>query len=625
MQEETEGEDNGTKGTSGNELGNGASSSHRSGDTEVLINHMNALMKTTESSLMEAIKDNKEELTVSMKKMEKKMEGKMSLINNSLSEMRSNISKLEKNVGDKIDRLKDHVGDIEEKLKTVEQNAEQFQESVTKENTQLKTELSQLKEEIDRERESNSIQLNELKDKIGALTLMQTPPDGNYPQRDQHWKDRVDTELLKLASSIQNNKHEIDNGVKQLEKIDNKTRCRNITIDGVDEKQKQNKKGKKPPSTGDKEIETQEPGEATATVAAVEAGGNMTDGDNPDQTLTNEGDKSADETMDKLINLVVDMIQPVIGNSTQANVISAYRVGVARGKKPRQIMVILDDEKTRTRVLGKVPDIKKLSNNKYLWINRDQNENTRRKYSLIKSCFKLLKENGHPCSLKGAVISLNGKPFDYDKLNLLPEGCRPENVKSKILDDGMSIAFASEHSYCSNFAPAPIKYKGRLYTSAEHAYQATKARMSGYKKLADAIRDIHNPYYVKKLSVGIDKADEWDAMSEEIMEEIMREKFTQNPHLMERLTESTYSDFYEMTTDKKWGTGMKIMGNKPIDPRLFKGKNVTGQILRKLKNQFTEGITPSVSGSGSGSEDGESDGEETGAEEQAEVDLECTD
>lgn len=53
-----------------------------SGDTTVLINHMNALMKTTENSLMEAIKTNKDELTVSMKKMEKKMEGKMSHINN---------------------------------------------------------------------------------------------------------------------------------------------------------------------------------------------------------------------------------------------------------------------------------------------------------------------------------------------------------------------------------------------------------------------------------------------------------------------------------------------------------------------------------------------------------------
>lgn len=240
--------------------------------------------------------------------------------------------------------------------------------------------------------------------------------------------------------------------------------------------------------------------------------------------------------------------------------------------------MILDKEKTRTRILGKVPDIKKLSNNKDLWINRDQNENTRRRYSLIKACFKLLQDKGHPCSLKGSVISLNGKPFDYDALNLLPEGCRPENVKSKIFDDGLSIAFASEHSYCSNFAPAPIKYKGRYYTSAEHAYQATKARMSGYKKLADAIKDIHNPYYVKKLSVGIEKAEEWDSMSEEIMEEIMKEKFIQNPQLMERLINSTYIDFFEMTTYKKWGTGMKIMGNKPIDPLMLKGRNITGHL-----------------------------------------------
>lgn len=51
---------------------------------------------------------------------------------------------------------------LREKLRTVEQKAEQFQESVTKENTQLKTELTQLKEEIERERKLNTAQLTEL-------------------------------------------------------------------------------------------------------------------------------------------------------------------------------------------------------------------------------------------------------------------------------------------------------------------------------------------------------------------------------------------------------------------------------------------------------------------------------
>lgn len=516
------------------------------------------------------------------------------------------------------------VGDIEGKLKTVEQKAEQFHETVTEENTKLRAEITQLKEEMERERESNASQLSEIKETIGALTQEKQLLEGAYPQTDQHWKDKVDTELLKLASSIQNNKHEIDSGVKQLEIIDNKMRCRNITIDGVDEKRKQTQKGNDLHIESDKETEILEAGENTTESGPEQ---NVTLRENPDHTGANDevGKGMADESMEELINSIVDLIQPVIGNFTKTNVISAYRVGVARGKKPRQIIAILDDEKTRTRILGKVPDIKKLSNNKYLWINRDQNDNTRRKYSLIKSCFKILKEKGHPCSLKGARISLNGKYYDYDMLNLLPEGCRPENVRSKIFDDGMSLAFASEHSYCSNFAPAPIKYKGRYYTSAEHAYQATKARMSGYKKLADAIKDIHNPYYVKKLSGGIEKAEEWDSMAEEVMEEIMKEKFIQNPHLMERLVSSTYSDFYEMTTDRKWGTGFKIMGNKPIDPRLFKGKNITGQILRKLKNEFIEGVPSTENGSGSESEDGEDEGEDPGAEERVVDDLECID
>lgn len=61
---------------------------------------------------------------------------------------------------------------------------------------------------------------------------------------------------------------------------------------------------------------------------------------------------------------------------------------------------------------------------------------------------------------------------------------------------------------------------------------------------------------------------------------------------------------------------MKIVGNRPIDPRVFKGRNVTGQILRKLRDEFVEGTPPSCSGSGEEEEEDKS-GEED--------EMECTD
>lgn len=124
----------------------------------------------------------------------------------------------------------------------------------------------------------------------------------------------------------------------------------------------------------------------------------------------------------------------------------------------------------------------------------DQNDNSRRKRNLVKACFNLLKHNEFECSMKGSTIQLDGKQYGYDKLNLLPDKCRPENAKSRLFDNDLSLAFHSEHVYCSNMFSAMFVYKGQLYTSAEQAYQVTKVSEAGYKKLAADMLGFANPY-----------------------------------------------------------------------------------------------------------------------------------
>lgn len=205
---------------------------------------------------------------------------------------------------------------------------------------------------------------------------------------------------MKIKSVALGNKHDIQIGKSQYEQLDNKMRLKNVTFDGIPEEQDENLKQK-----------------------------------------------------------IFDLIVAELADFTEARIKSAYRLGVARGKKPRTVLVILDDETIREKLLSNAIGIKERAKNKYLWINRDQNDTSRRKYGLLKACYKLLPENAHPCSLKGNNISLNGKKYSYDELNLLPENCRPENVKSRVIDEGTGLAFSSEHVFCSNFAHSLFIYK----------------------------------------------------------------------------------------------------------------------------------------------------------------------
>lgn len=568
-----------------------------SADTSHLMKYINELMASTEGRLMEALSTSNSELKANMEQMGAKMQA----INETLSDVQGNINKLEKKMGKKIGDLQSYVGTVDEKLQAVVQRSELLEKTAKEENISLKTEIQQLRMELENHKEKSEQQVQDLKNNIQAVAKENNCHFDRHYQDTEKWKEEVTNDIIKLSSSVSNNRHEIRSYLKQLEKMDDKIRSKSITIDGISEK---------------KIIRVNKADQSEETEAPAKDNGipeNGSENQPVSQTTVKQSTKEVEK--EDLTQIVFDLIKPALDDFTKEKILATYRLGAPKGKKPRQILVMLDDETTRGKILGKAPDIKKFANNRYLWINRDQNEGSRRKYGLVKACFKLLKENAHPCSMKGASISYNGKLYDYEMLSLLPENCRPENVKSKIFDDGKSLAFSSEFSYCSNFAPASLLYKGHYYTLAEHAFQATKAKTAGYSKLSEDIMGIHNPYYVKKLGGGIEKADDWDEKAEEVLEDIMREKFKQNPHLMDRLMNSTYTDFYEMTTDKKWGTGVKIVGSRPIDPRYFKGNNVTGHILRKLKAEFNgEDIESSSTGS-------ESEGE-NGKEED---DINCTD
>lgn len=132
---------------------------------------------------------------------------------------------------------------------------------------------------------------------------------------------------------------------------------------------------------------------------------------------------------------------------------------------------------------------------------------------------------------------------------------------------------------------APTLPKLTLFTTK--AYQVHKVKAAGYTKLAEDLNGIRNPYYIKKLGDGTDQAKDWELKAGSLMEDLMREKFKQNDYLRDRLVNSPQTDYYEMTSDRKWGTGTRLPRDKEVNTAAFKGDNLVGKILRKLKEEFT--------------------------------------
>lgn len=320
---------------------------------------------------------------------------------------------------------------------------------------------------------------------------------------------------------------------------------------------------------------------------------------------------------------MVKYIQKVLPDFSEANVVSLYRVGKLKiHKRKKQFKPELEESeereteeqntepdkrgpeavkyKPRTAVVGlrsaefidlvltRASDIRANSGSTQFWINRDQNDNSRRKHQMVRACYRLMLDRKYACSMKGSTITFQGKQYDYERLNLLPESCTPYYVKTHITEDGNGLCFASEHIFCSNLAPAKIKYGGKMYYSVEHTFQCIKVKDAGYEELAEEIRGIRNPYDVKRLGHSIPIKKKWKKKAGELMELLIQMKFDQNQKLKEKLMETCYRKYYEMTGDKLWATGRRV--NKadtqiPFDS-LTGGKNLVGKAIAKVKNGY---------------------------------------
>lgn len=143
---------------------------------------------------------------------------------------------------------------------------------------------------------------------------------------------------------------------------------------------------------------------------------------------------------------------------------------------------------------------------------------------------------------------------------------------------GPTIYFNSKHleSYwLSNFFSTLIYLHGRLYTSAEIAYQTKKLEFLGAN--TEKIDDL-NSGKAKQIGKKIQNkwmkdasrnfsSDEIEKLNETklyIMRIVIQEKFTQNPHLKEALRATEQRNLVEETPDEFWGHGPDGKGSNHL-------------------------------------------------------------
>src|SRR5581483_5599242 len=140
----------------------------------------------------------------------------------------------------------------------------------------------------------------------------------------------------------------------------------------------------------------------------------------------------------------------------------------------------------------------------------------------------------------------------------------------------MTINFYTPKFYVfNNFSAHAIEFRGKLYPTAEHAYQAAKCTDP---EGLEAIRNARSPLQAKTLANETYKAardPDWSNKKLAVVEEILRTKLAQHPEAQEALRESGDEAIVEDSpTDYVWGAGSDGTG-----------QNMFGKVWMKIRDE----------------------------------------
>lgn len=140
------------------------------------------------------------------------------------------------------------------------------------------------------------------------------------------------------------------------------------------------------------------------------------------------------------------------------------------------------------------------------------------------------------------------------------------------------IAFRGAYECLSNFSDHDTWYDGRLYPTAENAYQAAK---SVWPDVRDHLMTL-TPSEAKKYGRTTVLRPDWDDMKNDVMLAVLRDKFRRNPKAAFILRETGRMTLVEGNTwhDNYWGD---CLCESCINSG---GVNMLGKLLMQVRDEL---------------------------------------
>ena len=160
--------------------------------------------------------------------------------------------------------------------------------------------------------------------------------------------------------------------------------------------------------------------------------------------------------------------------------------------------------------------------------------------------------------MEGDHLVINGTNYGTEDIHKLPSALVGYIAAQK--EDDNTIAFMGELSLYSNFHHSKFTINNHTYHSAEQWIQFQKAMLFGDSFTANQILTSDTPLEAKRLGFNVNGfyAKKWREDGYAICLDGIKEKFLQNPPLLQMLKTTSPKLLVEASLDKQGGTGIHL-------------------------------------------------------------------
>ncbi|KAK3922824.1 Retrovirus-related Pol polyprotein from transposon 297 [Frankliniella fusca] len=139
------------------------------------------------------------------------------------------------------------------------------------------------------------------------------------------------------------------------------------------------------------------------------------------------------------------------------------------------------------------------------------------------------------------------------------------------------VSFTGNFEFLSNFYPVQLEFEKKIWPSVEHAFQGAKTDNENDK---ERIRNAATPAMAKRMGRFVDLKENWESLRNEVMLELLWEKFKHNTDLALKLLSTGEREIIECNTwcDMYWGQCTCPKHRYKI------GLNMLGKMLTQIRD-----------------------------------------